>query len=328
MSSLAAPVADGQYSPTRTDGVIPEERAWRALPRGLALGASEPSVVATRWLAFNERSQEFAAETPGDRHIVKIVLRSASLRLAVAGRAIVDGGVTPGLFHVTPPAVPARCLFRGSYDVLHLHIPNDLVAEYARDLLGEGIRALGAVSDPGNDPVVERLGRALLAADEFGGSLGQLYADCVGIAIVARLAARCGARPSGRSPPKGLPRWQLKRAIDFVESHLAEPLGLSAIAAATGLTRMHFATQFRVATGLRPHEYLLRRRIERAQEMLIGSEKSLVEIALNVGFQTQSHFTTVFKRLAGEPPGAWRQSRRDAACPVSPQLGDEARGRP
>jgi len=57
------------------------------------------------------------------------------------------------------------------------------------------------------------------------------------------------------------------------------------------------------------HEYLLRRRIERAQEMLVGTGLSLVDIALSVGFQTQSHFTNVFKRYAGQPPRAWRESR-------------------
>jgi len=61
-------------------------------------------------------------------------------------------------------------------------------------------------------------------------------------------------------------------------------------------------------TGLRPHEYLLRRRIERAQEMLVATGMSLVDVALSVGFQTQSHFTSVFKRYAGQPPRAWRES--------------------
>jgi AraC-like DNA-binding protein len=72
---------------------------------------------------------------------------------------------------------------------------------------------------------------------------------------------------------------------------------------------MHFAAQFRAATGLRPHEFLLRRRIERAQAMILGGDKSLVDVALSVGFQSQSHFTTVFKQLAGKPPRTWRKSR-------------------
>jgi hypothetical protein len=69
------------------------------------------------------------------------------------------------------------------------------------------------------------------------------------------------------------------------------------MASEVGLTRMHFAAQFKAATDLRPHEYLLRPRIERAQEMLVGTDMSLVDVALAVGFQTQSHFTTIFRRF-------------------------------
>ncbi len=78
---------------------------------------------------------------------------------------------------------------------------------------------------------------------------------------------------------------------------------------------MHFAAQFRVATGLRPHEYLLQRRIERAQELLLNSRMPLVEIAFEVGFKTQAHFTTVFARVVGETPNVWRQ-RNDQVSEV------------
>jgi AraC family transcriptional regulator len=111
----------------------------------------------------------------------------------------------------------------------------------------------------------------------------------------------------------GLPKWRLKRAVDYMAAHLGEPIGLTEIAASTGLTRMHFAAQFRVSTGLRPHEYLIRRRLERAQDLLSTSHIPLIEIALEVGFTTQAHFTTVFKRNVGESPGAWRRKNYTGA---------------
>jgi AraC-like DNA-binding protein len=69
-----------------------------------------------------------------------------------------------------------------------------------------------------------------------------------------------------------------------------------------GLTRMHFAAKFRRATGLRPHEYLLRRRIEHAHQLLLSSEHNVFDVALSRGFRSQAHFTTVFKRFVGETP--------------------------
>ena len=125
-----------------------------------------------------------------------------------------------------------------------------------------------------------------------------------------------------RARPKvaELTRWRLRRVTEYIEANLAESVTLGDLAEVAGLTRMYFAAQFRATTGLPPHEYLLRRRIERAQEMLAEGTLSLVEIALSVGFQTQSHFTTVFKRFAGQPPRAWRQSQiKHAATPDRPQ---------
>jgi AraC-like DNA-binding protein len=252
-----------------------------------------------RWDAGSERTVEFGAETTADCHVVKIVLRTMNIRFSMSGRTVQDGVTTPGTVHVTEPAMPVRCLFRGPYDVLHLYVPNTLIAECARDMPGHHAPALCTEAVPRKDIVVDSLGRALLEANRVGGPFGQTYADCISMAIVA---------PSGRG---GANRRNggLKRAIDYVEARLNEPVSLADVALSAGLTRMHFAAQFRAAAGLRPHEYLLRRRIERAQEMLVGTGMSLVDVALSVGFQTQSHFTSVFKRYAGQPPRAWRESR-------------------
>ena len=95
---------------------------------------------------------------------------------------------------------------------------------------------------------------------------------------------------------------------------------LQDMAAVAGLSRMHFAAQFRAAVGARPHEYLLRRRIERAQELLKQAEVSLVDIALTVGFQTQAHFTTVFKRVGGDTPYQWRSAYLAQFIPL-PRVG-------
>jgi AraC-like DNA-binding protein len=104
-----------------------------------------------------------------------------------------------------------------------------------------------------------------------------------------------------------LQKWRMKRVVDHVDAHLSRRITLADMAAAAGLTRMHFAAQFRAATGTRPHDFLLQRRIDRAQELLRNPELALVDVALSVGFQTQAHFTTVFRRFVGETPHRWRR---------------------
>jgi AraC-like DNA-binding protein len=167
-----------------------------------------------------------------------------------------------------------------------------------------------------NDAIVDHLSQALRAAESSQDVFGGIYADAVRLAIVARLLAlRTDAK---RDAPElalrsrtALPKWRLKRVVDYIDARMEEAISLADMAAVTGLSRMHFAAQFRAATGIRPHEFLLRRRIERAKQMLAATETSIVEIALTVGFQTQAHFTTVFKRFVGETPNRWRSANRD-----------------
>lgn len=290
--------------------IVADELQWRVRAAGDEACEIGPRLRATRWRSFEERVREAAAVTPDDCYVIGITMRAMDVRLSVAGRTVLDGSVMPGTPLVAGPGEPARCLFRGPCDELHLYASNDMIVECAGDLPGRPSAELGCRFAPTRDPFVERLAWTLLGADEIGGPTGQLYLDCIGVAIIARiLGATGGGAPSGASKQSALPRWRLKRAIEYVEAHLDEPVRLADLSAAAGLTRMHFAAQFRAATGLRPHEYLLRRRIERAQQMLVATDMPVVEVALSVGFQTQSHFTTVFKRFTGQPPLAWRQSQ-------------------
>src|SRR5258707_356281 len=301
------------------ENIIADEPAWRVPRQTSATASSASKVIATRWRAGSERTLEFGAETAADCHVVKIVLRTMNIRFSVSGRTVQDGVTTPGTVHVTEPALPVRCLFRGPYDVLHLHVPNTLIAECTRDMPGHQAPILRSEAVPSKDIVIDWLGRALLEANRVDGSFGQTYVDCISMAIGARLlASASGVATSERSRGSTLAPWRLKRAIDYVEACLAEPVSLADVAASAGLTRMHFAAQFRAATGLRPHEYLLRRRIERAQEMLVGTGMPLVDIALSVGVQTQSHFSRAFKRYAVQPQRAWFDSRCASTRPTHP----------
>ena len=162
-----------------------------------------------------------------------------------------------------------------------------------------------------NDHVIRSLSSALEIVElESDGPC----AEALRRAIAARLAgsrvenqplAYCGTADNRRSI-RALQKWRLKRVTEYVDTNLSNKVSLLDMAAVAGLSRMHFASQFRAATGLRPHEFLLRRRIRRSGELLRTSPMTIVEIALTVGFQTQAHFTTVFKRFAGCTPRQWR----------------------
>jgi AraC family transcriptional regulator len=114
-----------------------------------------------------------------------------------------------------------------------------------------------------------------------------------------------------RLPARGrqvqaLQKWRLKRVVDYIDARMSSKITLDDLAAIAGLSRMHFASQFRVATGRRPHEFVLLQRIRRAEELMRDTTTTIMEVALTVGFQTQAHFTTVFKRFTGHTPRRWR----------------------
>ncbi|HEY2247365.1 MAG TPA: AraC family transcriptional regulator [Bradyrhizobium sp.] len=298
------PVSADAFARDESTTVLADEPAWRVLPSGSTV---DSSVIATRWRGAGPQPSEVHHETPRDRHLVMVVMNTANIRFSVNGITIHDGVAMPGMFHVTEPDARVSCLFRGAHELLHLHVPNALIEEYDRTVLSASAPQLSRTGLR-KDQMVERLARALLEGDQIGGTLGGHYTECLSAAIVMRLLTSTErAAPVARPRVAELARWRLRRAIEFVETNLVNSISSSDIAAATGLTRMHFAAQFKAATGLRPHEYLLRRRVERGQEMLLQTDMSVVEIALSVGFQSQSHFTVVFNRFVGRPPHAWRQ---------------------
>lgn len=175
-----------------------------------------------------------------------------------------------------------------------------------------------------DDPVIGRLYDALAAAEAEDGPHSAICADALRLAILTRqFSGQAGPALTGIASAedhvgrnvRSLQKWRLKRVVEYVDEHLSGKITLQDLATVAGLSRMHFAAQFRAAVGMRPHEYLMKRRIERAEELLKQAEISLVEVALTVGFQTQAHFTTVFKRFAGDTPYQWRSAYLAQSAP-------------
>lgn len=106
----------------------------------------------------------------------------------------------------------------------------------------------------------------------------------------------------------GLPARRLRRVEEFIEANIDRDLSLTELAEEAGLSTYHFARAFKQTTGQTPIQFLTARRIEHARRLLAGSQQSIAEISLSVGFKNQSHFTTLFRKLTGATPGAWRNA--------------------
>jgi AraC family transcriptional regulator len=107
----------------------------------------------------------------------------------------------------------------------------------------------------------------------------------------------------------GLSPWQVRKVTSYVEAHLSRPIRNQDLAALVRLNPSHFCRAFRNSFGEPPHEYVIRRRVERAQGLMLSTDAALSEIALDCGLADQSHLTRLFRRVAGDSPRAWRRAR-------------------
>ena len=103
----------------------------------------------------------------------------------------------------------------------------------------------------------------------------------------------------------GLAGGALRRVRAFIEDHIGERISLDELAHQAGVSRFHFARQFRLSTGESPMGYLRRMRIERSKSILQTRDSTIAEVAARLGFSDQSHFTRIFGRLVGVSPGSF-----------------------
>jgi AraC family transcriptional regulator len=115
----------------------------------------------------------------------------------------------------------------------------------------------------------------------------------------------------------GLPGGSLRRVRSYIEEHIGERISLDELAREAGVSRFHFARQFRLSTGESPMGYLRRMRIERSKSILQTRDSTIAEVAARLGFSDQSHFTRIFGRLVGVPPGSFARRFEWAATGVS-----------
>ena len=106
--------------------------------------------------------------------------------------------------------------------------------------------------------------------------------------------------------------WQIMRLISHIDSNIDSAIDTRQLAAIARLSSFHFCRVFRDTFGTSPHRYVMHKRLERAQDLMLTTKGSLVQIAADCGLADQSHFNKLFRRFVGETPGAWRRARSAA----------------
>jgi AraC family transcriptional regulator len=200
-------------------------------------------------------------------------------------------------------------------DSLHIFLEPGLVARVAAEAFGLDPTRVSLPPLDGLD--LPQLRAAMLAVNEeltAGGAGGRLAAESLANLLAVHLVRNATApRPPVRRTYEALPQAKLGAVIAYIEGHLDRALTLERMAAAAHLSPCHFARRFKATTGLPPHQYVIERRVERAQQLLQqGRDLSLAAIATCTGFSDQSLFSHHFKRVVGVTPGQFRKLAKTA----------------
>jgi AraC family transcriptional regulator len=158
------------------------------------------------------------------------------------------------------------------------------------------------------DPVIEHIAWAVKADIDGGSTCGRLFREGIGRALAARLLQRHNRRSLPmREVPGGLSATKLKQVISYIEDNLESELSLAEIAAVAACSVSHLKTLFRHSTGTPVHQYILRRRVERAKLLLQDRSLSIAQVAFATGFAHQSHLARHMRKILGLTPAVARK---------------------
>lgn len=250
---------------------------------------------------------EFRWKAP--RHLIVLTERGSTGRTCVysEGRLMHDGRDRPGTLSFVPAHAERSGHFRDA-DLVYTALWLDpALALPGCDRLAQLPMRINGTADA----VVQAL-LTSLSADMAAGRVSEaVYLEQLVSLVALRLAGAAPAAPARRV--QGLGQRLLARLTDYIDARLDASLSLCDLAGVAGMPVDTFARRFKAETGMAPYAYVIDRRVRRAQALLRGSALPISAVALELGFSSQSHFTSTFQRLTGTTPRSYRQHlRRDS----------------
>ena len=228
------------------------------------------------------------------------VWRTEGRRLASRMRA--------GTITLIPSGHDGRWDISGGVEVSHVYLPDARLQAAAKSLTGgKNVELLGraAFEDPAAAGVMELLSREASFADPSSRLFVEQALDLLCTQLIRGHSSYRALTLD--EPRRGLADWQVRKVTSYMREHLEEEVGLDELAALLSLSRFHFGTAFRLATGRTPHEWLVGERIGRARALLADPRLPVTEIALSIGYQTPSSFAAAFRKVVGATPSEFRR---------------------
>jgi AraC family transcriptional regulator len=263
-------------------------------------------------LRIDSASQALAGIPPDGAYSIHLHLRDTTLfDIREEGRKSRRECANAGTLCFFDLQSPPDIFFNTPLHTIRSYVPLLELQEFAREAGARRQIFLRRPECGADDPIIRHLFACLHPALEHAEKGNSLFVDHIALALQAHLletyATTAIVAPLVR---RGLAPWQERRAKEAINASLDKDISIARLAAECGLSISHFARAFKQATGRPPHRWLLERRVETAQGLLLNSQMSLREIATACGFSDQSHLTRAFARMVGKSPGAWRRLRQ------------------
>ena len=217
------------------------------------------------------------------------------------------GILRPGTLTLIPATHDGHWELAGKLKVSHVYLSDERLRSCLTEF--DKPRSLELVGRVGfEDPAIARL-LGLLSDEASSQSAPTLFVDEALDLLCLQLVRRHSAfSHTGTKPPtQGLTPKQLRLVTGYMREHLDRDITLQELSGLLHLSRFHFCTAFRLATGTRPHEWLTMQRIERARTLLHDHALRIIDVGQAVGYQTPSAFAAAFRRVVGDTPSNYRR---------------------
>jgi AraC-like DNA-binding protein len=282
-----------------------DRAAWLEPPPPVRRGEDSPSGLSSLiqyGQSANGRPQEILVDQTGADVLIILPDGSGDLEWHVEGRPWRCAGalsiVTLAAGRRTRWVAPSPRL-----RAIHLHFPSGILADLVPEADALGFEDRWTAPDL----AMSHIAQAFIADLSRPGGAPPLLTDTYAALFARRILA---PRPAAKPGAGGLAPWQVRRATDYLRARLAEPVTLAELAGVVKLSPFHFARSFRTSVGAPPHAYHCALRIERAMALLATSDRTITDIAAEVGCPSPQAFARLFRRHVGATPSAFRRDRR------------------
>lgn len=304
------------YPALSADTFPPRELSWREPPKPHKLpSGSDAMIRISCWRKVDSTEPlEFSSSKEDDYHVVTMLKKETRAELLIDERSVWKGGRSGQLLITGPRRGGWRKIITPPYEHLRVYLPQKLIAECFEEVMGSEPPKLISLCSATTTTDIRTLQLLVSIFQANVHSVGSLpfIIESLGINLGARLVTCLWGEslPNSNIRQSASENLCIQRTLEYINDNLCTSITLTELSKVYGASRCRFMERFKKYTGYTPHAYILHRKILRAKEMLMHPKYPIIEVALGLGFNSQPHFTSVFRRVVGVTPARWRQENK------------------